>query len=237
MTRLTSCDGWGLTRLWAVNVCNHIMVTLLGGRPTVEEYYVWRMQMRIHMNRTGKLVYAGLFVALMAVGAFIHIMLPIGPFSVTFSLQLLFALMAGIMLGAKVGFFSVACYLVLGLLGVPIFAHGGGLGYVMKPTFGFLIGFAMAALLCGFLYEKLPGKGFMTMLFATFCGEMVYYVCGLIYYYIMFDYILGNTEGIGIKNLFLVWFLPTVLPDFLLCVLASVLAVRLFPVMRRLNEG
>ena len=45
------------------------------------------------MSRTKRTVYAGMFAALMAVGAFIKIMLPIGPFMVTFSLQFLFALL------------------------------------------------------------------------------------------------------------------------------------------------
>ena len=100
---------------------------------------------------TTDIVLCGMFVALMAVGAFIKIMIPLGVWQVTFSLQFFFALLAGFLLGGKRGFAAVGVYLITGLLGVPIFAHGGGLGYLMKPTFGFLIGFAAAAAvgICG----------------------------------------------------------------------------------------
>lgn len=91
------------------------------------------------------LALCGLFTALMAVGAFIHIMVPLGIWQVTISLQIFVAVLAGLFLGRRLGFLSVLAYLVLGLAGLPVFAHGGGLGYLMKPTFGFLLGFPCAA--------------------------------------------------------------------------------------------
>ena len=72
------------------------------------------------------LVYCGLFTALIAVGAFIKIMIPLGIWEVTFSLQFLFSLLAGFLLGPRRGLMSVISYLIIGLAGVPIFAHGGG---------------------------------------------------------------------------------------------------------------
>ena len=110
-------------------------------------------------RRTGarRLVLCGFFAALMAVGAFIKIMIPLGIWQVTFSLQIFFALLSGMLLGSVSGFTSVAVYLIIGLTGVPIFAHGGGLAYVMKPTFGFLLGFAAAAYVSGKVLE-LAGK-------------------------------------------------------------------------------
>ena len=126
------------------------------------------------------IVFSGLFVALIAVGAFIKIMIPLGFFQVTFSLQFFFALLAGFLLGPKLGFLSVTAYLILGLAGLPIFAHGGGFAYVMKPTFGFLIGFAAAAFVAGAVMKGLKKKGFPQLLAAAFAGEMSYYLCGLI---------------------------------------------------------
>ena len=108
--------------------------------------------------QTTDIVYCGMFASLMAVGAFIKIMIPIGIWEVTFSLQFFFALLAGFLLGAKRGLAAVGCYLLIGLAGVPVFAHGGGLMYLMKPTFGFLIGFAAAAYVAGKISETLPGK-------------------------------------------------------------------------------
>jgi biotin transport system substrate-specific component len=146
---------------------------------------------------------------------------------VTFSLQFFFALLAGFLLGPKRGFAAVGVYLITGLLGVPIFAHGGGLGYLMKPTFGFLIGFAAAAAVCGFVAQKIGAADFKSYIFAAFCGEMVYYACGLVYYYFMFNFVVGRDVGIGFMELISVWFLSTVVPDFVLCVMAALAAIRL----------
>ena len=116
---------------------------------------------------TVEIVYCGMFAALMAVGAFIKIMIPLGVFEVTFSLQFFFALLAGFFLGAKRGFTSVLVYLIIGLIGVPVFAHGGGPAYVLKPTFGFLIGFAFAALVKWFIMRA--DSCIITLCSISFC--------------------------------------------------------------------
>jgi biotin transport system substrate-specific component len=185
--------------------------------------------------KTKDIVNCGLFTALIAVGAFIKVMIPLGAFQVTFSLQFLFALLAGLLLGSRLGGISVMVYLITGLIGIPIFAHGGGLGYLMRPTFGFLIGFMAAAFLAGFINERYKKKTFPKMLLACFAGEMAYYACGLIYYFIMFNYVLANDVPIGVAELFSVWFLSTVIPDFALCVLATLMALRLGPVVYKIQ--
>ena len=185
---------------------------------------------------TSDIVFCGLFVALMAVAAFIKIMIPLGVFQVTFSLQFFFALLAGFLLGGRLGFLSVLAYLLLGLCGMPIFAHGGGFAYVMKPTFGFLIGFAAAALVTGAITKTMKKKTYPRLLFAAFIGEMAYYLCGLVYYFIMFNYVLTNGATIGFRELIVVWFLSTVVPDFILCVLAALVSRRMIPMMQDLRS-
>ena len=185
--------------------------------------------------RTQDVIYCGLFAALMTVGALIKIVLPIGVFEVTVSLQVFFALLAGFLLGARNGFLSILAYLIIGLIGVPVFAHGGGLGYLIKPTFGFLIGFAFAALFAGLLTNREKKPRFSRLAVAALVGEMAYYACGLIYYFIMFNFVLSGTVGIGIAKLFSVWFLSTVIPDTVICMLAAVLAYRLVPIMRKMQ--
>lgn len=185
--------------------------------------------------RTQDVIYCGLFAALMTVGALIKIVLPIGVFEVTVSLQVFFALLAGFLLGARNGFLSIVAYLIIGLIGVPVFAHGGGLGYLIKPTFGFLIGFAFAALFAGLLTNREKKPRFSRLVVAALVGEMAYYACGLIYYFIMFNFVLSGTVGIGIAKLFSVWFLSTVIPDTVICMLAAVLAYRLVPIMRKIQ--
>lgn len=170
----------------------------------------------------------------MAVGALIHIMVPLGIWQVTISLQIFVAVLAGLFLGRRLGFLSVLAYLVLGLAGLPVFAHGGGLGYLMKPTFGFLLGFPCAAWMTGLLAGNPARAGLKRLLTVALGGEMVYYGCGLVYYDLMFNWVLQNTGGIGLVRLLEVWFLSTVLPDYALCALAVLVYRKVAPrVIRR----
>lgn len=180
---------------------------------------------------TTDMAVCGLFVALIVIGAYIKIMIPIGPFAVTFSLQFLFSLMAGLLMGPKKGGLTLATYLILGLVGLPIFAHGGGLGYILRPTFGFLIGFLGAAIVAGFVKKHQKKNTFMAYLIAAFLGEIIYYICGLIYYFIFFNYVITDGGVIGINELLVVWCFSTFLPDFGLALLASFLSHRLYPHM------
>ena len=87
--------------------------------------------------KTREMILTGLFAALTAVGAFIKVPVPVCPFT----LQFLFTTLAGVLLGGKLGACAVGIYVMLGLAGLPIFAGGGGISYVLQPTFGYLIGF------------------------------------------------------------------------------------------------
>ena len=73
-------------------------------------------------QKTRELVLCALFTALTAVGAFIKVPVPVVPFT----LQFLFTMLAGLLLGGRLGAISVGAYAVLGLLGLPIFTEGGG---------------------------------------------------------------------------------------------------------------
>ena len=89
-----------------------------------------------HM-KTKDLVLCAMFVALIAVGAFIKVPVPVVPFT----LQFLFTMLAGLLLGPVNGALAVVVYIVLGLVGLPIFTQGGGPGYIFQPSFGYIIGF------------------------------------------------------------------------------------------------
>lgn len=101
-------------------------------------------------SNTKQYVLAGLFVALMAISAWVKIPFPLVP--ITF--QLIVAVTAGIILGPYLGSLSMCVYMILGLIGLPIFTGGGGFGYVLMPTFGFIIGFILSALLSALLWKK-----------------------------------------------------------------------------------
>ncbi|MGP8320855.1 MAG: biotin transporter BioY [Methanosarcinaceae archaeon] len=125
-----------------------------------------------------KMVFASLFAAMTAVGAYIKIPIPIGPVPLT--LQVLFVLIAGIMLKSKWGTISMLVYVLLGIVGLPVFAGGAsGPGVLFGPTGGYLIGFMAAAFVVGYLAER---KGtFNILLNAVFMtiGLGVIYLFGV----------------------------------------------------------
>ncbi|PKM52435.1 MAG: biotin transporter BioY [Firmicutes bacterium HGW-Firmicutes-7] len=127
------------------------------------------------------LTYAALFAALTAIGAWIKIPLPYVPFT----MQVFFAIFSGILLGSRLGLLSQLVYILIGLIGVPVFTQGGGIGYIFQPTFGYLIGFAAAAYVTGLIVERLNKNTFTTYLVAALPGIAVIYLCGVPYLYII----------------------------------------------------
>ena len=97
------------------------------------------------MRNAKNMALCGVFTALIAIGAFIRIPVPVVPFT----LQYLFTMLAGLLLGAKLGAAAVALYVGMGLIGFPIFTQGGGFGYVFNPSFGYLVGFIVGAYATG----------------------------------------------------------------------------------------
>ena len=80
------------------------------------------------------------------------IKIEIGPVPITG--QTFVVLLSGILLGSMRGALSQVSYLLLGLTGLPLFARGGGLQYLLSPTLGYIIGFVFAAFSVGKLAEK-----------------------------------------------------------------------------------
>lgn len=106
-------------------------------------------------NKTKNLAYCALFTALIAVGAFIRVPVPVVPFT----LQYLFTMLAGLLLGPRLGTIAVGTYVLLGLVGLPIFTQGGGFWYVFQPSFGYLIGFCVGTFVTGWLAGPAAGAG------------------------------------------------------------------------------
>ena len=177
--------------------------------------------------KTKNLVMCSLFAALIAVGAFIRIPILVVPFT----LQVLFTTMAGLLLGGKWGAVSVCIYIAMGLLGLPVFAEGGGLAYVLKPSFGYIIGFAVGTYVTGVIANKVAHPGYKRLLAANFIGLGIIYLFGMVYYFLMSNFYLGNP--IGLWPLFLHCFLLVVPGDIVLCILCAFLGKRLIPVMKK----
>lgn len=181
----------------------------------------------MNINRTKHLSMCALFSALIVAGAFIKIPVPVVPFT----LQFLFTMMAGLLLGGKLGAASVGAYIFMGLLGLPVFAEGGGLAYILKPSFGYLIGFAVGAYVTGVIANRVSNPGYARLLAANFAGLGIVYLLGMSYYYVMSRFYLGNP--IGLWPLFLYCFLLAVPGDIVLCMLGAFLGKRLIPLVKK----
>lgn len=179
--------------------------------------------------KTKELVFCALFVALIAVGAFIQVPVPGMDY---FTLQFFFVLMAGLLLGAKLGAVAVLAYVLIGLAGVPIFAAGGGIMYVLRPSFGYLIGFIVAAFVAGLISKLMEAKTFVKYLPACLGGFVACYSIGLVYKYFMLNLYVGEPTPFWIV---LLDCFPLDMPgDLILCIVASLVAVRLKPIIRRM---
>ncbi|GAB6158343.1 biotin transporter BioY [Desulfotomaculum varum] len=173
---------------------------------------------------------AALFASLTSVGAFIKVPIP----HVPFTLQWLFVILSGLLLGSRLGLFSQLVYICIGLLGVPVFAYGGGFSYVLQPTFGYLVGFAVAAWLIGRMAEKNPTATPAKLFLYNFYGLAVVYGLGVSHLYLIKNFILHLHFPLS----YAIWFGALVcLPgDIALCVVAALLTkkirLRLRPILR-----
>ena len=102
------------------------------------------------VSATVQLAQCAIFVALMAAAAYIQI--PFYPVPLTF--QTVVCVLAGLLLGARNGALALTAYLVMGVLGLPVFSSGGGFTYVLMPSFGYILGFVGAAFSAGLIVGK-----------------------------------------------------------------------------------
>lgn len=180
------------------------------------------------MGRTRSLIWTALFTALTAAGAFLRIPTPVS----SFSLQILFTAMAGILLGRRWGAVSQLVYVLLGLAGLPVFTAGGGFSSVAQPTFGFLLGMIPMAWIIGYLTERF-GYGFGSLCAACAAGLGVLYLLGLPYLYLILTQVLEQpwTFGEVLQSGMLV-FLPW---DCVKLAAASALCAKLRPQLDRIS--
>ncbi len=131
----------------------------------------------MHVKEIQKLVYTSLFAALIAVGAYMAVPIPIVPVPIV--MQNLFILLAGLLLGSRYGVASMGLYLLVGSMGIPVFAGGkGGLAHFLGPTGGYLIGFTVCAWLTGFISERFRGR-LRADITAVVIGSLTVYVFGV----------------------------------------------------------
>lgn len=171
--------------------------------------------------KTQEIAYCGLFSALIAMGAWIQIPLPNHDY---ITMQFFFVQMAGFLLGSRLGAMSVALYILIGLCGIPVFAGGGGPAYVLRPSFGFLLGFILNAYCTGKALECRKENNMKTYMMAVCVGFFITYALGIIYKYVMMRFYMGTEIPF---TLLILACLPVEIPkDFVFSILAASVARR-----------
>lgn len=131
--------------------------------------------------KTRDLILCGVFAAIISIMAQISIPLPGG---VPFTLQVVAVAMAGIILGAKRGTISVIIYVLMGAIGLPVFANfSGGISTLLGPSGGFIISFPLMALISGAFAKK--SKNMLFIFLGVFIGAVLNYLCGTLQFMII----------------------------------------------------
>lgn len=177
---------------------------------------------------TRDLILTALFTALTIVGA--YLIIPTQP--VPISLQTLFVLLSGILLGSKLGALSQIVYILIGLIGLPVFAGGnGGLTMIAKPSFGYAIGFILGAYICGKIMESNIKSKLIKFSLAAIGGTIAIYLIGIPYLYFALRIVSNKilTFSILMKT-GLIMFLPG---DLIKAVIAVILSIQLVPILNK----
>jgi len=162
------------------------------------------------------MVYASMFGALTAVGAYIIIPLP----PVPITLQTLFVILAGALLGGKLGALSQIVYILLGIIGLPVFAGGkAGAGVLLGPTGGYLVGFVIGAYVVGKLTAVREKPGFIWLLCSMLAGIAVLYLLGVIQLMAVAKLDLSKALAVGV--------LPPLPGDILKIVIAALVVPKI----------
>ncbi|MFQ5601778.1 MAG: biotin transporter BioY [bacterium] len=182
---------------------------------------------------------SSLFASLTAVGAYIKIPLPYVPIT----LQTFFVILGGAFLGPYFGTLSQVIYLAAGLMGAPIFAYGGGPGYILQPTFGYLLGYPVAAYIVGVLVQKrnqsikVKKTTFVHVCVYGFIGVFFILLVGGIVLFFNLKYLVH--KPISFSKLVVSYFLIFIPGDVLKAIFCSVVYLKLlklgYPVNRRIS--
>lgn len=175
---------------------------------------------------TKEMVLVAMFTGLTAIGAGISI--PLGEVAIT--MQTLFVILSGLILGPKLGALSQLIYIFLGLIGIPIFANfTGGPQSIMKPSFGFIIGFVFAAYAVGKISNRENGFSKKRIWLASIFGSLVIYLFGLPYMYYILNIVMA--KGLSFEIIIKIGCLIFLPGDILKLVMASMVATRIVPLL------
>lgn len=173
------------------------------------------------------LVQTSIFIALITVGARIQIPLPIYDY---YTLQFTFVLLAGAMLPIRYAFMATVTYVVLGLIGIPVFAGGGGLDYFLRPSFGYLLAFIVTATTVAYLFTKYKPTKIWQYYSINTVGIVLTYTLGLLYKAMIVNYYLN--KALSFKIIFVSALAFDIPADFVMILFLSFFEGKILKVLR-----
>lgn len=167
--------------------------------------------------------------ALIAVCSWISVPSPL-PGGVPFTLQTFAVCLLAALYGLRKGLWTVGCYLLLGLVGLPVFAgFKGGAGALLGVTGGYLLGFLFTALVTGLIADRL-GRKLPVLLGGMILGLALCYAFGTLWFVRVYA---GNGGAMSVGSALGLCVLPYLLPDGVKIVLAALLTLRLYPLLQK----
>ncbi|KYG33517.1 biotin transporter BioY [Alkalihalobacillus trypoxylicola] len=180
--------------------------------------------------KTYDLAIIPVFVALLAIGANATAMIVIGGVPITF--QTFIAILAGAILGSKRGIYAIIVYILVGLIGFPVFSQfHSGLGVLFRPTFGFILSFIGVVYITAKVIEKSKQKSLLTFLIACYLGLIFNYLFGTTYMYYSYQF-LAELDAITYSMAW-GWMIAPGIKDLIFTFFAAIIAQRLYSMVYR----
>lgn len=174
---------------------------------------------------TAEISYAALSIALITVCSWLSI-----PLSIPFTFQTFAVCLVAALLGVRLGLVSVICYILLGMIGAPVFAgFRGGFDVLLGTTGGYIIGFLFTALTVGLAAERL-GRKLPVLLISMAAGLLLCYAFGTTWFMVVYT---RNSGTVGLVTALSWCVFPYLLPDTAKATLAALLTLRLYPILQK----
>jgi biotin transport system substrate-specific component len=181
-------------------------------------------------KQTRDIAHSGILLAILIISAQIAF-----PFNngINFTFQLFVIFIISFIIKWQYGTIVIFSYILIGLLGIPVFSgFNGGFSIILKPNFGYLIGFVFAPIMCQMIYKTLfrsKIKTIYSIICSTFCFVLFDYLIASIYVYFMIE------SFINLSIIYNLLIFPFIIFDFLKCVIAALIIVRIDNILN-LNE-
>lgn len=177
---------------------------------------------------TRRIIHISYFTVLTIIGAMLRI--PAG--AVSFSMQTFFVILSGLVIGRRDGAAAQLVYMIMGLIGLPVFTTGGGIHYVFQPSFGYIIGFVLGAWTAGFVMSRFKVIKSRHIFLAGVIGLAAIYIPGMSYQVMILVLVNGLTVPAAFFTLVNILYMAA--GDIALVFLISIFYPR---VMKMIGEG